>query len=195
MEKRRRTALWAAGAAAGAAVAAYAANEWLRDKRFKEPGPALPLLGHLYRLDIKNLPCELERLRSTVRDTTMGMWLGSGEYLVYVTTTPELTHKVFAEHGGKSSGRSAEMPAEIDIGNHGLVLNEGEPWEKNCKLILRELVGSRDRCASRARSLTTSCGRWRCRAPRSCGSADKVLPVVLVGPWFLAAPRRRAVGC
>ena len=143
MEERRRTALYAAGAAACAAVAAYATSEWLRDKRFKEPGPALPLLGHLYRLDIKNLPWELERLRSTVRDTTMGMWLGR-DYLVYVTT-PELTHKVFAEHGDKSSGRSAEMPAELDMGNKGLVLNEGEPWDKNRKLILRELVGSRDK--------------------------------------------------
>lgn len=139
----RHTMAFTTTAVAGGAALAYLMCEYRREKPFKEPGMRLPGIGHLHMFDIKNLPWELERLRGYVNDKVMALWLGP-DYLVYVTT-PELTYKLFVEHGDKSSGRSAKMPAEIDIGNKGLVLNEGEPWKKNRQLILRELIGSKER--------------------------------------------------
>ena len=139
----RKSVAMAAGTAVGTSVLAYATMEHFREKRFKEPGMRLPLIGHLHSFDFRNLPWELERLRGYVNEKVMGLWLGP-DYLVYVTT-PELTHKVFVEQGAKSSGRSAKMPLELDIGNKGLVLNEGPAWKKNRRLILRELIGSKER--------------------------------------------------
>lgn len=139
---KRKLAL-AAGGILGTSVLTYTALERMREKKFKEPGLALPLLGHLHLFDLKNLAWELERLRGYVQDKVMGLWLGP-DYLVYITS-PELTHKVFVEQGEKSSGRSAKMPPELDIGNKGLVLNEGHAWKKNRRLILRELIGSKER--------------------------------------------------
>ena len=37
------------------------------------------------------------------------------------------------------------MPIEIDIGNKGIVLNEGDSWKENRRLVFRELIGSKDK--------------------------------------------------
>ena len=143
MEWDKKKMLWRATVVLGAASVGYLMKEYMRKKDFKEPGLALPGMGHLHMMNLRNMPWELERLRKYVKDKVMAVWLGP-DYLVYVTT-PQLTHKVFVEHGDKSSGRSAQMPKELEIGNKGLVLNEGPAWKKNRRLILRELIGSKER--------------------------------------------------
>lgn len=126
-------------------VLCWALVQWVRKIRakFPEPGLRLPLLGHMHMIDIKNLAWELERLRKKVNSKVMGLWLGS-DYWVYITS-PELTHKVFVENGHSSAGRSAPMPAELARGERGIALNQGPEWVKHRKLLLRELVGSKQR--------------------------------------------------